>query len=174
MLIQCHFIVIYIFVDRADLSRPVCSTMARTKDQVNKSILREVFLRGTLVFPSPQKPTLPNSNSTRNQVDEEPLCGCATSKSLLLFFFYGTHRNQSTFYLDDEERKSRGSRRLKYGSSDKDHDEDEKDAAAALDLDGDDDDDDDNDDDGCDDNYDHESEEEEEGSERQPKGKLFF
>ena len=25
-----------------------------------------------------------NSNSTRNQVDEEPLCGCATSKS---FFF---------------------------------------------------------------------------------------
>ncbi|XP_073229451.1 uncharacterized protein [Porites lutea] len=33
-------------------------------------------------------------------------------------------RNQSTFYLDDEERKSRGSRRLKYGSSDKDHDTD--------------------------------------------------
>ena len=25
-------------------------------------------------------------NSTRNQVDEEPLCGCATSKSLLLIF----------------------------------------------------------------------------------------
>ena len=59
----------------------------RTRDQVNKSILREVFLRGTLVFPSPQKPTLPNSNTTRNQVDEEPLCGWATSKSLLLFYF---------------------------------------------------------------------------------------
>ena len=87
----------------------------------------------------------------------------------LFFFFYGTHRNQSTFYLDDEERKSRGSRRLKYGSSDKDYDEDEKDGAAAFDLDGDDD---DNDDDGCDDNYDDESEDEEEGSERQPKGKL--
>ena len=127
------------------------------------------FSPGTPVFPSPQKPTFPNSNSTRNQVDEEPLCGCATSKSLLLFFFYGTHRNQSTFYLDDEERKSRGSRRLKYSSSDKDHHEDEKDAAAAFDLDGDDD---DSDDDGCDDNYDDESEEEEEGSERQPKGKL--
>ena len=42
------------------------------------------FSPGTLVFPSPQKPTFPNSNSTRNQVDEEPLCGCATSKSLLL------------------------------------------------------------------------------------------
>ena len=27
------------------------------------------------VFPSPQKPTFPYSNSTRNQVDEEPLCG---------------------------------------------------------------------------------------------------
>ena len=42
------------------------------------------FSPGTPVFPSPQKPTFPNSSSTRNQVDEEPLCGCATSKSLLL------------------------------------------------------------------------------------------
>ena len=42
------------------------------------------FSPGTPVFPSPQKPTFPNSNSTRNQVDEEPLCGRATSKSLLL------------------------------------------------------------------------------------------
>ena len=42
---------------------------------------------GSPVFPSPQKPTFPNSNSTRNQVDEEPLCGCATCKSLFLFFF---------------------------------------------------------------------------------------
>ena len=41
----------------------------------------------TPVFPSPQKPTFPNSNSNRNQanqVDEEPLCGCATFKSSLL------------------------------------------------------------------------------------------
>ena len=37
------------------------------------------------LLPSPQKPTLPNSNSTRNQVDEEPLCGCATSKSLSIY-----------------------------------------------------------------------------------------
>ena len=35
------------------------------------------FSPGTLVFPSPQKPTFPNSNSTRNQVDEEPMRGCA-------------------------------------------------------------------------------------------------
>ena len=37
----------------------------------------------TRVFPSHQKPTFPNSNSTRNQVDEETICACATYKSLL-------------------------------------------------------------------------------------------
>ena len=42
------------------------------------------FSPGTLVFLSLQKLTFPNSNSTKNQVDEEPLCGCATSKSSLL------------------------------------------------------------------------------------------
>ena len=42
------------------------------------------FSPGNLVFPSPQKLTFPDSNSTRNQVDEEPLCGCATSKSLFI------------------------------------------------------------------------------------------
>ena len=40
------------------------------------------FSPGNPVFPSPQKLTFPDSNSTRNQVDEEPLCGCATSESL--------------------------------------------------------------------------------------------
>ena len=49
-------------------------------------LLREVFLR-TQVFPSPQKPTYPNSNLTRNQVDEEPLRGCASSKSLFIYLF---------------------------------------------------------------------------------------
>ena len=44
------------------------------------------FSPGTPVFPSLQKPTSTNSNSTRNQVDEEPLCGCATSKSLFILF----------------------------------------------------------------------------------------
>ena len=38
----------------------------------------ERFFPSTPVFPSPQKPTFPNSNSTRNQVDEEALCGCTT------------------------------------------------------------------------------------------------
>ena len=45
------------------------------------------FSPGTPVFPSPQNPTLPYSNSTRNQLDEEPLCGCATSKSLFIYLF---------------------------------------------------------------------------------------
>ena len=45
------------------------------------------FSPGTPVFPSPQKPTFPNSNSIRNRVDQEPFCGCATSKSLLLLLF---------------------------------------------------------------------------------------
>ena len=52
------------------------------------------FSPGIPVWPSPQKATLPNSNSTRNQVDEEPLCGCATSKSLFIYFIHlnGRHR----------------------------------------------------------------------------------
>ena len=46
------------------------------------------FSPGTPVFPSPQKPTFPNSNSTSNQVDEGPQSGCATSKSLFIYFIY--------------------------------------------------------------------------------------
>ena len=46
------------------------------------------FSPGTPVSPSPQKPTLSNFNSTRNQVDEEPLCGCATSKSLFIYYLF--------------------------------------------------------------------------------------
>ena len=45
------------------------------------------FSLGTLVLRSSQKTTLPNSNSTRNQVDEEPLCGCPSSKSLFIYLF---------------------------------------------------------------------------------------
>ena len=50
------------------------------------SLAPRSFSPGTPVFPSPQKPTFPNFNSTRNQVDGEPLCGCATCKSLSLLF----------------------------------------------------------------------------------------
>ena len=45
------------------------------------------FSPGTPVFPAHQKPTVPNSNSARNQVNEDPLCGCATSKSLSIYLF---------------------------------------------------------------------------------------
>ena len=41
----------------------------------------------TPVFPSPQKPAFPNSNSTKNQEDEEPLCGCTSCKLLFLCLF---------------------------------------------------------------------------------------
>ena len=44
------------------------------------------FSPGTPVFPSPQKPTFPNSSSTRNQVDGGPLSGCATPISLFILF----------------------------------------------------------------------------------------
>ena len=45
------------------------------------------FSAATPVFPS-QKPTFPNSNSTRNQVDEEPLSGYATFKSLFICYLF--------------------------------------------------------------------------------------
>ena len=45
------------------------------------------FSPGTAVFPSPQKPAFLNSNLTGSQVDEEPVCGCATSKSLFIYLF---------------------------------------------------------------------------------------
>ena len=46
------------------------------------------FSPGSPVFSSPQKTTFPNSNSTKNQVDEEPLCGRATAKLLFIYLFY--------------------------------------------------------------------------------------
>ena len=51
------------------------------------------FSPGTPVLPSPQKPTFPNSNLTRNQVDEESLTGCATSKSLFNLFRRGNSQS---------------------------------------------------------------------------------
>ena len=44
------------------------------------------FSPGTPVVSSLLKPTFPNSNSIRNRVDEVPLSGCVTSKSLLFSF----------------------------------------------------------------------------------------
>ena len=44
--------------------------------------------RGSPVFPSPQKPTFPNSNSTRNQVDQETLSVCATCKLFFICYLF--------------------------------------------------------------------------------------
>ena len=52
------------------------------------SLASRGFSPGYSGFPSHQKSTLPNSNSTRNRVDEEPLCRCATSKSLFIYFIH--------------------------------------------------------------------------------------
>ena len=51
------------------------------------SLVPRGFSPGTPFFRSPQKPTFSNFNSARNRVDEEPLSGCATSKSLLIYLF---------------------------------------------------------------------------------------
>ena len=45
------------------------------------------FSPGTPVCLSPPKPTFPKSKSTRIQVDEEPLSGCATSNSLFIYLW---------------------------------------------------------------------------------------
>ena len=66
---------------------------------VGSLLYSERFFRGTPVFPSPQKPTFPNSDLTRNQVDEEPLCECATSKSLFIYFMYLFYLSPSSFVL---------------------------------------------------------------------------
>ena len=47
----------------------------------------ERFFSGYSGFPVSSKTNIPNSNSTRNQVDEEPLCGCVTCKFLFIYLF---------------------------------------------------------------------------------------
>ena len=57
------------------------------------------FTLGTPVFPTPQK-----TNMTMNQVDEEPLCGCATSKSfihLFIYFIYNSYLVNESQHLRD-------------------------------------------------------------------------
>ena len=46
------------------------------------------FSPGTSISPSSQKPTVPNSNATRNQEDEESLIRCGITKSLLIYFYF--------------------------------------------------------------------------------------
>ena len=55
---------------------------------VGSLLCSERFFSGYSGFPSPKTPLFPNSHSTRNQVDEEPLCGCSTSKSLFIYYLF--------------------------------------------------------------------------------------
>ena len=49
-------------------------------------LLREVFL--WVLWFSPNLQQLTNSDSTRDQVDEEPLCGCATCFTISCLYIY--------------------------------------------------------------------------------------
>ena len=63
---------------------------------VGSLLCSESFFSGYSGFSSSlQKPAVPNSNSNRNQVDEQPLCGCAPSKSLFYnrFLFIYVYSN---------------------------------------------------------------------------------
>ena len=46
------------------------------------------FSPGTPVLPSPQKPAFPNSNSTRNQVDEEPHVDVLPANRYLFIYLF--------------------------------------------------------------------------------------
>ena len=94
----------YIFILRFQLTEHWLKKQKRFSEKGNFSVFARYgvdaicglslllsFVGSTPVFPSPQKPTLPNSNSTRNQVDEEPLCGCGTSKSLFIIIYLLYH-----------------------------------------------------------------------------------
>ena len=77
-------------------SNPGVNTICGLSLLLDLSLALRGFSPGTPVFPSPQKPTFPNSNLTRNKVDEELLCGCATLKSLFNLknsFIYYSHFN---------------------------------------------------------------------------------
>ena len=50
------------------------------------------FFSGYSSFPPSSKTKIFKSNLTRNQVDEEPLSGCVTSKSSFIYLFYLTKK----------------------------------------------------------------------------------
>ena len=79
--------ILYCLLVLFPLTNPGVDTICGLSLLLVLSLALRGFSPGTPVFPSPQKPTFPNSNLTRNQVDEEPLCGCVTSKSLFIYLF---------------------------------------------------------------------------------------
>ena len=89
--VQLSFARVYIFLEHATknfkLNLVLVDAICGLSLLLVLSLVPRGFSPGAQVFPSPQKPTFLNSNSTRNQVDEEPLCGCATCKSLFIYLF---------------------------------------------------------------------------------------
>ena len=69
---NCDFLLLFLIFREKKIKN---STVPIKADQLSESMT------------TPLMTTFPNSNSTRNQVDEEPLGGCATCKSLLLFIY---------------------------------------------------------------------------------------
>ena len=64
------------------------------------------FSPGTSVFPSPQKPAFPNSNSTRNQVDEEQFVDVLPPNHylfiyLFIYLLFITSRCLDSFFVFD-------------------------------------------------------------------------
>ena len=59
---------------------------------VGSLLCSERFFPGHSGFPSPQKLTFPNSDWTRNQVDEEPLCGCDACNRYLFIYLFKSYR----------------------------------------------------------------------------------
>ena len=60
---------------------------------VGSLLCSERFFSGYSGFPLSSKTNISKFQFARKQVDEEPLCGCATSKSLLLLFYYCILKN---------------------------------------------------------------------------------
>ena len=58
---------------------------------VSSLLCSERFFFRVLGFPLSSKTNIPSSSLTRNQVDEELLSGCATSKSKSLFIYSFTY-----------------------------------------------------------------------------------
>ena len=64
------------------------------------------FSPGTPFFPSLQTPTFQNFNSTRNQVDEEPFCGCAHFYLFIIYLFINSQPTQPTYRYPNPRRRS--------------------------------------------------------------------
>ena len=67
-------------------SNPVVDTICGLSLLLVLSFAPRGFSPGTPVFPSPQNPTFPNSNSARNQVDEEHFVGVLPLRHYLFIY----------------------------------------------------------------------------------------